>query len=84
MSMYIQNRNGDKNWYLNYRRHRLDGPAVERVNGSKEWWVNGICVSKSELVTLVVHWDLKVLLLSRVINPFCEINVTDFICERIP
>lgn len=21
--------------------HRLDGPAVERDNGDKEWWVNG-------------------------------------------
>jgi len=101
MSMYIQNRNGDKNWYLDYRRHRLDGPAVERANGSKEWWVSGKRhrrdgpameyengnrewwvadkeVSKSEFVTLVIQRDLKVLLLSRVINPFCEVNVTGF------
>ena len=24
------------------RLHRLDGPAVEKANGTKEWWVNGI------------------------------------------
>jgi len=22
-------------------RHRLDGPAVEKANGTREWWVNG-------------------------------------------
>ena len=24
-------------------RHRLDGPAVEWIDGYKEWWVNGKC-----------------------------------------
>ena len=23
------------------RRHRLDGPAVERADGTREWWANG-------------------------------------------
>ena len=23
-------------------RHRTDGPAVEDVDGHKEWWVNGV------------------------------------------
>ena len=31
---------GDKYWYLNGKRHREDGPAVERVNGYKSWWLN--------------------------------------------
>ncbi len=22
--------------------HRTDGPAVEKVDGTKEWWVNGL------------------------------------------
>jgi len=22
--------------------HRIDGPAIERANGGKEWWINGI------------------------------------------
>ena len=25
----------------NKERHREDGPAVERADGSKEWWLNG-------------------------------------------
>ena len=33
--------NGNKVWYLNGKRHREDGPAVERVNGHKEWWLDG-------------------------------------------
>jgi hypothetical protein len=32
---------GDKEWYLNGKRHRTDGPAVELANGGKEWWLNG-------------------------------------------
>lgn len=38
------NGDGDKFWYLpskgKYYRHRLDGPALEWVNGKKEWWVD--------------------------------------------
>jgi hypothetical protein len=33
---------GRKSWYLNGRRHRTDGPAVEYADGSKEWYLNGI------------------------------------------
>ena len=32
---------GDKIWYLNDKRHREDGPAVEYADGSKEWYLNG-------------------------------------------
>ena len=28
-------------WYLNGERHRVDGPAVEDVDGTKVWWLNG-------------------------------------------
>ena len=31
---------GDKYWYLNGKRHREDGPAVEWDNGNKYWWLN--------------------------------------------
>ena len=33
--------NGDKEWYLNGKLHREDGPAVEWDNGHKEWYLNG-------------------------------------------
>lgn len=32
---------GTTTWYLNGRRHREDGPAVEAADGLKEWWLNG-------------------------------------------
>jgi hypothetical protein len=33
--------NGSKFWYLNGKRHREDGPAVEGSYGYKSWWLNG-------------------------------------------
>jgi hypothetical protein len=33
--------NGDKEWRLNGKRHREDGPAVELANGDKWWYLNG-------------------------------------------
>ena len=33
--------NGSKEWRLNGKLHRLDGPAREFANGTKEWWQNG-------------------------------------------
>ena len=35
--------NGNKQWYLNDKLHREDGPAVEFANGGKEWHLNGKC-----------------------------------------
>ena len=31
----------DKEWYLNGKLHRKDGPAVERATGTKHWYLNG-------------------------------------------
>ena len=33
---------GTKRWYLNGLQHRVDGPAVEHVNGDKYWYLNGL------------------------------------------
>ena len=33
--------NGYKQWWLNGKLHREDGPAVESANGTKEWYLNG-------------------------------------------
>jgi len=33
--------NGDKEWFLNGKLHREDGPACEWASGSKEWFLNG-------------------------------------------
>jgi len=32
--------NGTKFWYQNGKRHRTDGPAIERIGGTKEWYQN--------------------------------------------
>ena len=31
---------GTKIWFLNGKRHREDGPAIERADGTKQWWFN--------------------------------------------
>ena len=33
--------NGTKDWYLNGKHHREDGPAIECANGTKCWYLNG-------------------------------------------
>ena len=32
--------NGDKEWWLNGKLHREDGPAIEDADGDKSWWLN--------------------------------------------
>ena len=32
---------GNKFWYLDEKRHREDGPAIEWHNGHIEYWVRG-------------------------------------------
>ena len=32
---------GSKFWFLNYKLHHEDGPAVEYADGGKEWYLNG-------------------------------------------
>ena len=39
---------GTKVWYLNGKRHREDGPAVEYANGDKYWYLNGENVTEEE------------------------------------
>ena len=33
--------NGTITYKLNNKLHREDGPAIEYLNGDKEWWING-------------------------------------------
>ena len=33
--------NGTRHWYLNDKRHREDGPAIEYSNGDRYWYING-------------------------------------------
>jgi hypothetical protein len=33
--------NWSKDWYLDGKYHREDGPAIEYASGHKEWYLNG-------------------------------------------
>jgi len=39
---------GHKDWWLNNKRHREDGAAVEYADGTKEWWLDGNHISEAE------------------------------------
>lgn len=41
MAIIPDSKPGDKFWYKFIDLHREDGPAVERADGSVEWWFNG-------------------------------------------
>jgi len=32
--------NGDKDWYVNRKLHREDGPAIINRSGEKRWYIN--------------------------------------------
>jgi hypothetical protein len=36
----IGNQPRNRNWYLNGKLHRDDGPAIECANGDKAWYLN--------------------------------------------
>ena len=36
----VEDKDGDRAWYLNGKKHRTDGPAIERKNGYRAWYLN--------------------------------------------
>ena len=40
--------NGTKSWYLNGKKHREDGPAIEYADGDKSWYLNGVQYTEEE------------------------------------
>ena len=46
----ITNANGSKEWYLNGKLHRTDGPAIEFADGTKSWYLNGYGVTEEEVI----------------------------------
>jgi hypothetical protein len=49
-------------YYLNNDLHRLDGPAIEYLDGTKDWWIEGkriYCNSQKEFeryIKLKLFW----------------------------
>jgi hypothetical protein len=44
----LNDANGHKEWYLNDKLHREDGPAVDDANGTKSWWLKGEQLTEEE------------------------------------
>ena len=55
---------GDKWYYLDGEQHREDGPSIERSNGDKHWYLNGVTCNKKwflknpEKIAEMQAWDL--------------------------
>lgn len=57
--------NGDQFWRNeDGKLHRVDGPAREWANGDREWWVQGVQLSKQEFTNFLVQHRLKIQLLN--------------------
>ncbi len=41
---------GSKEWYLNGKRHREDGPAIEHAYGDKSWFLNGVNYTEEDFI----------------------------------
>ena len=41
MPEMVEYANGSRQWYLNGKLHREDGPAVEHADGTRKWYLNG-------------------------------------------
>ena len=54
--------NSSKVWFDNGDWHRLDGPALERLNGDNEYWVNDKKITELEHKLLFGIMKLKGLL----------------------
>ena len=50
----LEDPNGDKYWYLNYKLHRVDGPAIEYSDETKEFWLNGKEVTRHDIFPITV------------------------------
>jgi hypothetical protein len=45
MAVMTERADGTREWHLNGKRHREDGPAIEYANGRRDWFLNGKQVS---------------------------------------
>jgi len=73
---------GNKSWWVNGELHRTDGPAVVFLKGVQKWYLRDVLFSKTGVESYVCQLNLKVLMLSRAVNPFCEINVTKYLLVK--
>ena len=55
----IELTNGNKFWYFNDKRHREDGPAVEKANGNKFWYLRGKEYTEEEFLRKTGNKNVK-------------------------
>jgi len=51
--------NGTKCWYLDGKRHREDGPAIEWADGDKSWYLNGKMVTEEKVMNPVEEMTME-------------------------
>ena len=77
---------GTREWYLNDKLHRTDGPAIQWPSGDKSWWLNGLLHRTDgaaiELVNGIKKWYLDGEQLTEQqhahrVNPVQEMTVAD-------
>jgi len=44
---------GSKEWIVNGKLHRLNGPAIDKINGHKEYWINGVHLTEDEFKEII-------------------------------
>ena len=49
---------GYKEWFLNGKLHRKDGPAIQYVDGTTAWFLNGIEYTKPNYYKELFHRGL--------------------------
>ena len=68
----VEYSNGDKAWWIDGRRHRLDGLAIEWADGRKFWYINGINYQEQYFPFAVIMFLLN-----------CDEETTEIILEQI-
>jgi len=56
--------NGNKEWCLNGKRHREDGPAYINSSGRKDYYLNNVRVTEAEVMGHTITVDGKEVTLS--------------------
>jgi hypothetical protein len=60
--------NGARWWFLNGKRHREDGPAIEYADGSRYWYLNGVEYGEEEFNKKISPKELTVLEIEKLLG----------------
>jgi len=55
----IEYTSGLVTWWKDSCRHREDGPAIEKANGDKEWYLNSEFITDDPLIWMVMQYENK-------------------------